>query len=65
MRPTRPILKYSTQQAYDDDLKILKKTVGARRLDKLTGEDFLRWYRKYKEPRAKGGPNGSDGRTAL
>jgi hypothetical protein len=50
-------LKYSTQQAYDDDLKILKKTVGARRLDKLTGEDFLRWYRKLREPKVRGGPH--------
>jgi hypothetical protein len=49
-------LKYSTQQAYDDDLKILKNTVGARRLDKLIGEDFLRWYRKLREPKIKGGP---------
>lgn len=49
-------LNYSSQKAYDDDLKILKNTVGARRLDKLIGEDFLRWYRKLREPKIKGGP---------
>ncbi|HEX4617565.1 MAG TPA: hypothetical protein VH230_16830 [Stellaceae bacterium] len=30
--------------------------MGARRLDKLIGEDFLRWYRKLREPKIKGGP---------
>ncbi len=48
-------LKYSTQLAYDDDLKILKTTVGARRIDKLTGDDFRRWYRRLKEPKTPGG----------
>jgi hypothetical protein len=47
-------LKYNSQRSYDDNLKVLKKTVGARRVDKLTGEDFRRWYRKLREPRKPG-----------
>lgn len=49
-------LKYSTQQAYDDDLKILTRTVGARRIDKLSGQDFRRWYNNLKPPAKAGGP---------
>jgi hypothetical protein len=49
-------LKYSTQQSYDDDLKILKHTVGARRIAKLTGQDFRRWYNNLRKPAQVGGP---------
>jgi len=49
-------LRYNSQRAYDHDLKLLKTTVGARRVDKLTGEDFQRWYRKLREPKSPGLP---------
>jgi hypothetical protein len=49
-------LKYSTQQAYDSDLKILENTVGQRRVDKLSGADFRRWYNNLKKPAQPGGP---------
>jgi hypothetical protein len=49
-------LRYNTQRAYDHELKLLKTTVGARRVDKLTGEDFHRWYRKLREPKSPGLP---------
>jgi hypothetical protein len=49
-------LKYSTQRTYNDDMRLLTRFVGARRLDRLTGEDFRRWYRRLKEPKSPGGP---------
>ena len=33
-------LRYRTQRNYDQQLKVLKTSVGARRIDKLYGEDF-------------------------
>lgn len=47
-------LKYSTQLSYEDDLKILRRTVGKKRIDKLSGQDFRRWFNNYKMPRAVG-----------
>jgi hypothetical protein len=49
-------LKYRTQVNYDKDLRLLKKTVGERRVDKLTGDDFRHWYRKWREPKPPGSP---------
>ena len=39
-------LRHRTQRSYDQHLKVLKTSVGARRIDRLNGEDFRRWYRK-------------------
>ena len=49
-------LRYRTQVNYDKGLRLLKQTVGERRVDKLTGEDFRRWYRKWREPKKPGSP---------
>jgi hypothetical protein len=45
-------LRYRTQRTYDQQLKVLKTSVGARRIDRLNGEDFRRWYRKLGEPKS-------------
>jgi hypothetical protein len=34
----------------------LKVSVGVRRIDRLNGEDFRRWYRKLREPKSPGLP---------
>jgi hypothetical protein len=47
-------LRHRTQRNYDNQLKMLKTSVGARRIDRLTGEDFRRWYRKLREPKLPG-----------
>src|SRR5215831_5013840 len=47
-------LRYRTQVNYDKGLRLLKQTVGERRVDKLTGEDFRRWYRKWRQPKRPG-----------
>src|SRR3954454_14179242 len=49
-------LRHRTQRNYDQQLKMLKTSVGARRIDRLNGEDFRRWYRKLSEPRSAGLP---------
>lgn len=43
-------VKANTRVMYDESLKLLDTSVGARRLDKLTGLDFKRWYNGFKEP---------------
>lgn len=43
-------VKANTRAMYDESLRLLEKTVGTRRLDKLTGIDFKRWYANFKEP---------------
>ena len=47
-------LRHRTQRTYDQQLKLLKRSVGARRLDRLNGEDFRRWYRKLRNPSHRG-----------
>jgi hypothetical protein len=49
-------LRHRTQRTYDQQLKLLKRSVGARRIDRLNGEDFRRWYRKLREPKSAGHP---------
>jgi hypothetical protein len=49
-------LRARSQRSYDQRLKILKRSVGARRIDRLNGEDFRRWYRKLREPKSSGLP---------
>src|SRR2546423_1102748 len=49
-------LRHRTQRSYDQQLQLLKTSVGARRIDRLNGEDFRRWYRKLREPKSPGMP---------
>jgi hypothetical protein len=43
-------VRSNTRAMYDESLGLLEKTVGSRRLEKLTGLDFKRWYANFKEP---------------
>lgn len=43
-------VKSNTRVMYDESLTVLENAVGSRRLEKLTGLDFKRWYAKFKEP---------------
>src|SRR5260370_38245011 len=49
-------LRHRTQRNYDQQLKVLKMSGGARRIDRLNGEDFRRWDRKLREPKSPGLP---------
>ena len=49
-------LRHRTRRTYDQQLKLLKRSVGARRIDRLNGEDFRRWYRNLREARSTGQP---------
>lgn len=49
-------VKSNTRAMYDESLNLLETTVGARRLEKVTGIDIKRWHAKYKEPAADGKP---------
>lgn len=48
--------KWNTQRLYDQGIKIIKATVGARAVRELVGADFQRWHRKWAEPAAEGKP---------
>lgn len=43
-------VKSNTRAMYDESLAVLESSVGSRRLEKLTGLDFKRWYANFKEP---------------
>lgn len=43
-------VKSNTRAMYDESLGLLETAVGDRRLEKLTGLDFKRWYANFKEP---------------
>jgi len=45
-------VKSNTRTMYDESLDLLERTVGARRLEKLTGLDFRRWHAGFREPAA-------------
>ena len=45
-------LRHRTQHSYDQHLRVLKTSVGTRRIDRLNGEDFRRWCRKLREPKS-------------
>lgn len=49
-------IKSNTRAMYDESLKLLETTVGARKLDKVTGLDIRRWYANFKAPAADGMP---------
>lgn len=40
-------LRPSTQRFYDDQIKIIKTTVGDRRIDSVLGRDVRRWFRNW------------------
>ncbi|WP_457663953.1 site-specific integrase [Sinorhizobium medicae] len=48
--PYNTKIRSNTKAMYDESLGLLEKTVGTRRLEKLTGLDFIRWYANFKEP---------------
>jgi hypothetical protein len=43
-------IKHNTRRMYDESLDLLESIAGARRLSKLTGLDFRRWYNELKAP---------------
>lgn len=49
-------MKWNSQKAIDQSLKIVSATVGARRVGALLGPDFKRWHRGWAEPAAEGKP---------
>lgn len=49
-------VKANTRAHYDECLAILSAKYGERRIDALTGRDFMRWYRTLREPAETGGP---------
>ena len=49
-------IKSNTRVMYDESLSLLEKTVGGRKLDKVTGLDIRRWYANFKAPAAEGKP---------
>lgn len=48
--------KWNTQRLYDQGVKIIKDTVGARAVRELIGADFQRWHRNWSKPVADGKP---------
>lgn len=44
-----------TRRSYVYNLGVLSKRIGARRVDRITGEDLLRWHRDFTKPRVPGG----------
>jgi integrase len=49
-------LARASKENADYELRKLKNTVAERRLDKLDGTDFWRWYCEFSEPAYPGGP---------
>lgn len=49
-------IKSNTRTMYDESLKLLETSVGARQLDKVTGLDIRRWYSNFKKPIEDGKP---------
>jgi len=44
-----------TRRSYVYNLGVLTKRVGARRIERVTGEDLLRWHRDFMKPAKPGG----------
>ena len=40
-------LRPSSQVSYDESIKILRDTVGSRRIDAVTGKDVRRWFKSW------------------
>lgn len=48
--------KWNTQRLYEQGIKIVKATVGARVVRELIGSDFRRWHRNWAKPVEEGAP---------
>jgi len=53
---TRPESPYhdkasSTKRVYADDMRLIGRILGDRRLTRITGLDFLRWYKELRKPK--------------
>ena len=46
-----------TKRVYADDMRLIGCILGERRLTRITGLDFLRWYKELRKPKT---PNGSE-----
>jgi hypothetical protein len=58
-------LRHKTQRIYDQQLKLLKTSVGARRIDRLNGEDFRLGIASCGNLKRRGCRRGSGGHTAV
>jgi hypothetical protein len=50
------LAKWNSQRLYDQSIKIICNTVGARAVRDLIGPDFTRWHTKWGDPAAKDKP---------
>ena len=48
-------LKLNTAASYRDSLKIIRATVGERRVDRVVPKDFRRWHKNWRKPESEGG----------
>ena len=48
--------KWNSQRLYDQQIKIIRNSVGARSIRALIGPDYTRWHTKWAEPKAEGKP---------
>jgi hypothetical protein len=46
----------STRRVYADEIRLIVRVLGDRRLPRLNGLDFLRWYKEFKKPKTPDGP---------
>lgn len=46
----------NTQRSYLDDIRLIVRTVGERRLARLNGLDFRRWYKNFRKPATTDAP---------
>ena len=49
-------LKPNSRESYNGFLKVVERTVGKRRLDRVKAIDFRRWHKEWKKPERDGGP---------
>jgi len=47
--------RQATRAFYDQNIKIIRATVGDRDFDDITGRDVRRWYRNWRQPDGDGG----------
>jgi len=48
-------VKHNTRKTYTDSLSLIERTVGQRRIGRLTVVDVRRWYRMWRLPKVEGG----------
>lgn len=58
-------VRANTQTSYLADLKIIKRTVGARRVASLTRRDFSAWHRNFALPKNGGPPRARRARGLM